>query len=213
VAVIREEGSNGDREMAAAFYSAGFEVHDVCMQDLLDGRPNSLDAFRGCAFVGGFSYADVLGSAKGWSAAIKFSPKLSRLFRRFLHERTDTFSLGVCNGCQLMALLGIVKDNLTDPDNQEHEHPPNIHLRANACARFNSYFASVRVEQTAAIMLMNMAESVLGVWCSNGEGACSDFEFLGLHTFVHSLFQVNLCIAVLRYCRRFALKIKSPCAT
>ncbi|GFY85164.1 purine biosynthesis 4 [Actinidia rufa] len=106
VAVIREEGSNGDREMSAAFYAAGFEPWDVSMSDLLNGAI-SLQKFRGIVFVGGFSYADVLDSAKGWSASIRFNQPLLKQFQEF-YERPDTFSLGVCNGCQLMALLGWV---------------------------------------------------------------------------------------------------------
>ncbi len=106
VAVIREEGSNGDREMVSAFFLAGFEPWDVTVTDLLDGRI-TLDRFRGIAFVGGFSYADVLDSAKGWAASIRFNKKVWDQFETFYH-RPDTFSLGVCNGCQLMALLGWV---------------------------------------------------------------------------------------------------------
>jgi len=106
VAVIREEGSNGDREMAAAFHAAGFEPWDVTMSDLLSGVI-SLRDFQGITFVGGFSYADVLDSAKGWSAYIRFNEPLLNQFQDF-YNRPDTFSLGVCNGCQLMALLGWV---------------------------------------------------------------------------------------------------------
>lgn len=104
VAVLREEGSNGDREMAAAFILAGFDAVDLTMTDLLDAKV-SLDQFKGIAFVGGFSYADVLGSAKGWAASIQYHPELAAEFERF-RQRKDTFSFGVCNGCQLMGLLG-----------------------------------------------------------------------------------------------------------
>ncbi|GLT89069.1 hypothetical protein SLE2022_070700 [Rubroshorea leprosula] len=104
VAVIREEGSNGDREMSAAFYAAGFEPWDVTMSDLLTGVI-SLHDFRGIVFVGRFSYAHVLDSAKGWAASIRFNQPLINQFQEF-YKRPDTFSLGVCNGCQLMALLG-----------------------------------------------------------------------------------------------------------
>ncbi|MCJ7665740.1 MAG: phosphoribosylformylglycinamidine synthase, partial [Actinobacteria bacterium] len=106
VAILREEGSNGDREMTSAFYMSGFEVWDVAMTDLLSGIA-TLDDFRGAVFVGGFSYADVLDSAKGWAGTIRFNPGLKGMFDRF-YGRPDTFSLGVCNGCQLMALLGWV---------------------------------------------------------------------------------------------------------
>ena len=106
VAVLREEGSNGDREMTSAFHAAGFEVWDITMTDLIEGKI-TMDRFRGVAFVGGFSYADVLDSAKGWAGVIRFHKNLYDQFQRF-YERPDTFSLGVCNGCQLMALLGWV---------------------------------------------------------------------------------------------------------
>ena len=100
VAILREEGSNGDREMAAAFHIAGFEPWDVTMSDLLSGRID-LDRFRGLAAVGGFSYADVLDSSKGWAGTIRFNVGLRRQFDAF-YERPDTFSLGICNGCQLL---------------------------------------------------------------------------------------------------------------
>ncbi len=104
VAILRDEGSNSDREMAAAFFAAGFEPWDITMTDLLSGRAR-LDNFRGLAAVGGFSYADVPESAKGWAATIQFNPDLRQMFLDF-YQRPDTFSLGVCNGCQLFALLG-----------------------------------------------------------------------------------------------------------
>ena len=103
VAILREEGSNGDREMAAAFIMAGFQAFDITMTDLAEGV--NLDEFKGIAFVGGFSYADVLGSAKGWSAALIYNEKVKEELNRF-KNREDTFSLGICNGCQLMALIG-----------------------------------------------------------------------------------------------------------
>ncbi|XP_014118504.1 PREDICTED: phosphoribosylformylglycinamidine synthase-like, partial [Pseudopodoces humilis] len=103
VAVLREEGSNGDREMAAAFAMAGFQVWDVTTQDLCAGSA-SLDGFRGLVFVGGFSYADVLGSAKGWAASVRFNPRVRAELERF-RTRPDTFSLGVCNGCDVPAGL------------------------------------------------------------------------------------------------------------
>lgn len=106
VAVLRQEGTNGDREMCAAFHTAGFEVWDVNMHDLLSGAV-TLNAFRGVAFCGGFSYADVNDSAKGWAGSILFNPLLLAQFCAF-RDRADTFSLGVCNGCQLLALLGWV---------------------------------------------------------------------------------------------------------
>lgn len=106
VAVVREEGSNGDREMSAAVFAAGMEPWDITMSDLINGRA-SLDSFRGIIFVGGFSYADVMDSAKGWAGTIRFNEKVLAQFQAF-YNRPDTFSLGICNGCQLMALLGWV---------------------------------------------------------------------------------------------------------
>ena len=117
VAILRDEGSNGDREMCSAFHAAGFETWDVHVRDLLSGEFR-LDAkdkntgaplFRGLVFVGGFSYADTLDSAKGWAGTILFNDDIWSQFKDF-YQRNDTFSLGVCNGCQLMALLGWIPD-------------------------------------------------------------------------------------------------------
>jgi phosphoribosylformylglycinamidine synthase len=171
VAVIREEGSNGDREMTSAFYLAGFEVWDVTMTDLLADKI-CLDDFSGIAFVGGFSYADVLDSAKGWAGVIRFHKTLYDQFNKF-YERPDTFSLGVCNGCQLMALLGWipwrgVSDNI---------QPRFIQ---NKSGRFESRFPTVRILPSPAIMLKGMEGSTLGVWVAHGEGRlyCPDGEIM-----------------------------------
>jgi phosphoribosylformylglycinamidine synthase len=161
VAVIREEGSNGDREMASAFFLAGFEPWDVMMTDLLEGRI-TLDPFRGVVFVGGFSYADVLDSAKGWAASIRFNDQLWDQFERFYH-RADTFSLGVCNGCQLLALLGWVPwRGIAD-----HLQPRFIH---NKSGRFESRFSTVKILPSPAVMFQGMENSVLGIWVAHGEG-------------------------------------------
>jgi len=161
VAILREEGSNGDREMAAAFHLAGFESWDVTVSDLLAGRIE-LDRFRGLAAVGGFSYADVLDSGKGWAGVIRFNDGLRRQFDEF-YERPDTFSLGVCNGCQLFALLGWLPWRGL-PDGAQ---PRFIH---NASGRFESRFATVRIEDSPAVMLRGMAGSSLGIWVQHGEG-------------------------------------------
>jgi phosphoribosylformylglycinamidine synthase len=161
VAILREEGSNSDREMASAFWLAGLEPWDVAMSDLLAGRI-TLERFRGVAFVGGFSYADVLDSAKGWAGVIRFHQKLHKQFSAF-YERDDTFSLGVCNGCQLMALLGWVPW----PGIADDLQPRFIH---NASGRFESRFTTVRIDDSPAIMLRGMAGSTLGVWLQHGEG-------------------------------------------
>ncbi|KAG6387909.1 hypothetical protein SASPL_153104 [Salvia splendens] len=167
VAIIREEGSNGDREMSAAFFAAGFEPWDVTMSDLLNGGI-SLHDFRGIAFVGGFSYADVLDSAKGWAASIRFNKPLLAQFQEF-YERPDTFSLGVCNGCQLMALSGWVpcpKVGGVVGDNGDPSQPRFIH---NESGRFNR-FSSVKIENSPALMFKGMEGSTLGVWAAHGEG-------------------------------------------
>ncbi len=161
VAIIREEGSNGDREMTSAFYHAGFEVWDITMADMIDGGV-SLDNFRGIAFVGGFSYADVLDSAKGWAGVIRFNESLYEQFQRF-YERPDTFSLGVCNGCQLMALLGWVP---------WRGIPDNVQPRfiQNKSGRFESRFSTIHILPSPAIMLKGMEGSTLGLWVAHGEG-------------------------------------------
>jgi phosphoribosylformylglycinamidine synthase len=161
VAIIREEGSNGDREMASAFYQAGFETWDVTMTDLLARKVN-LGEFKGIAFVGGFSYADVLDSAKGWAGVIRFNKRFYEQFQRF-YERPDTFSLGVCNGCQLMALLGWVPwKGISD-----RIQPRFIRNKSD---RFESRFSTVHVLPSPAIMLKGMEGSTLGVWVAHGDG-------------------------------------------
>ena len=166
VAIIREEGSNGDREMAAAFHASGFETWDVTMSDMLNGKV-ALSDFRGIAFVGGFSYADVLDSAKGWAGGIRFNPALQNEFRSF-YERKDTFSLGVCNGCQLMALLGWVPGGETYEDLLgERDQPRFIH---NGSGRFESRWSQVTIKDSPAVMLRGMEGLTMGIWVAHGEG-------------------------------------------
>ncbi|XP_064189678.1 phosphoribosylformylglycinamidine synthase isoform X2 [Anguilla rostrata] len=160
VAVIREEGSNGDREMSASLSMAGFEVWDVTMQDICSGS-TTLDPFRMVVFVGGFSYADVLGSAKGWAATVTFNPRARAEFERF-RRRGDTLSLGVCNGCQLMALLGWVGEG--------DGTASDVTLTHNKSGRFESRFVSVGILRSPAVMLRGMEGSSLGVWVAHGEG-------------------------------------------
>lgn len=161
VAIIREEGSNGDREMTSAFYLAGFEPWDIMMTDITDGKIK-LDRFKGIAFVGGFSYADVLGSAKGWASVIRFNRRANEEFQRF-YERDDTFSLGVCNGCQLMALLGLVPWKGISDERQ----PRFIHNRS---GRFESRFSTVKILRSPCIFFKDMEDSILGIWVAHGEG-------------------------------------------
>eukprot|EP00232_Nephroselmis_pyriformis_P024180 CAMPEP_0182872920 /NCGR_PEP_ID=MMETSP0034_2-20130328/12013_1 /TAXON_ID=156128 /ORGANISM="Nephroselmis pyriformis, Strain CCMP717" /LENGTH=1409 /DNA_ID=CAMNT_0025005539 /DNA_START=44 /DNA_END=4273 /DNA_ORIENTATION=+ len=165
IAVIREEGSNGDREMAAAFHAAGMEPWDVTMSDLLNGRI-TLDGFRGIVFVGGFSYADVLDSAKGWAGSIRFNGPVWKQFQDF-KARKDTFSLGICNGCQLMALLGFVPEGVVPEPIADEAQPRFIH---NDSGRFESRWSTVTVMDSPAIMLDGMGGSTMGVWVAHGEG-------------------------------------------
>jgi phosphoribosylformylglycinamidine synthase len=160
IAVMREEGSNGDREMTHAFELAGFFPVDVALSHLRAGT-TSLDSFRGVAFVGGFSFADVMDSAKGWAGIIRHNPKLADMFLRF-RERRNAFSLGVCNGCQLEALLGWIM-----PDLPDQLMPRFVH---NESGRFEQRWLSVRTEKSPSIMMSGMEGSILGIPCAHGEG-------------------------------------------
>jgi len=176
VAIIREEGSNGDREMSAAIWSAGMQPWDVTMSDLLTGKAH-LESFQGIVFVGGFSYADVMDSAKGWAGTIRFNQGLWSQFQEF-YARPDTFSLGVCNGCQLMALLGWVPaTGGASPEAEEAASSPLLpddcqpRFVHNASGRFESRWTMVKIEEgTPAIMLNGMGGAQIGVWCAHGEG-------------------------------------------
>ena len=161
VAILRDEGSNSDREMSSAFFAAGFEPWDITMTDLLEEKI-TLDGFRGLAAVGGFSYADVPESAKGWAATILFNERLKAMFDAF-YNRPDTFTLGICNGCQLFGLLGWVPFQGLDADRQ----PRFIH---NVSGRFESRWTTVRVQDSPAIMLKGMKELVFGIHVDHGEG-------------------------------------------
>ncbi len=161
VAMLREEGSNGDREMAATFLAAGFEPWDVAMSDLLAGRI-TLDRFRGVVAVGGFAHADVLDAGKGWAGSIRFNRELWAQFEAFL-DRPDTFSLGVCNGCQLLALLGWVPWRGLEGAAQPR-------FVRNASGRFESRFATVTIQPSPSVMLRGMEGSTLGIWSAHGEG-------------------------------------------
>lgn len=161
VAILRDEGSNSDREMSSAFYLAGFEVWDVSMTDLLEKRVN-LEDFRGLAAVGGFSYADVPESAKGWAATIRFNENLREQFHTFYH-RPDTFSLGICNGCQLFGLIGWVPW----AGLEAHQQPRFVR---NTSGRFESRWVTVKVSRSPAIMLDGMEGLVFGIHVDHGEG-------------------------------------------
>ncbi|MCL7487194.1 MAG: phosphoribosylformylglycinamidine synthase [Desulfobulbaceae bacterium] len=161
VAILRDEGSNSDREMTSAFYAAGFEPWDVTMTDLLQGKVN-LDMFRGLAAVGGFSYADVPESAKGWAATILFNDRLRDMFQEFYH-RPDTFTLGICNGCQLFALLGWVPWQGIEAGKQPR-------FVRNRSGRFESRWVTLKVLESRAMMLKGMQDLVFGIHVDHGEG-------------------------------------------
>ncbi|HPP41843.1 MAG TPA: phosphoribosylformylglycinamidine synthase [Syntrophorhabdaceae bacterium] len=161
VAILREEGSNGDREMTSAFFHAGFSPWDITMTDLINNRV-SLEKFRGLVAVGGFSYADVPESAKGWASVIRFNCRLKEMFDEF-YRRPDTFSLGVCNGCQLFALLGWVPWQGIEDRRQPR-------FVKNLSGRFESRWVTVKIKKSPAIMFEGMEGSILGVWVAHGEG-------------------------------------------
>jgi phosphoribosylformylglycinamidine synthase len=157
-AIIREKGVNGDREMAYALYLAGFDVKDVHMTDLISGR-ETLEEISMIVFVGGFSNSDVLGSARGWAGAFMYNDKARIALEKF-YQRSDTLSLGVCNGCQLMAELGLIY-----PD---HKEQPRLHH--NASHKFESGFLGVRIQENNSVMLANLSGMELGIWVAHGEG-------------------------------------------
>jgi len=160
-AIIREKGSNGDREMAWSLHMAGFDVKDIPMSKLIDGS-RTLDDIQLIVFVGGFSNSDVLGSAKGWAGAFLFNEKAKIELDKF-YARSDTMSLGVCNGCQLMIQLGLI--------NKSHQVKPQ--MAHNLSGRFESGFVGVDISKDPGIMLESLSESQLGIWVAHGEGRFS----------------------------------------
>ncbi len=157
-AIIREKGTNGDREMAYSLWLAGFEVKDVMMTDLISGR-ETLNEVNMIVFCGGFSNSDVLGSAKGWAGAFLYNPKAKEALDRF-YARQDTLSLGICNGCQLMVELNLI--------NPEHEH--RAHLLHNVSQKFESSFLGLDIPQNNSVMLGSLSGDKLGIWVAHGEG-------------------------------------------
>jgi phosphoribosylformylglycinamidine synthase len=157
-AIIREKGVNGDREMAYVLYLAGFDVKDIHMTDLIAGREN-LEDISMIVFVGGFSNSDVLGSAKGWAGAFRYNDK-ARIALENFYKRTDTLSLGVCNGCQLMVELDLIYPH--------HELKPALKL--NTSHKFESGFVTVKIPGNNSVMLANLAGMELGIWVAHGEG-------------------------------------------
>jgi phosphoribosylformylglycinamidine synthase len=157
-AIIREKGSNSEREMANAMFMAGFDVKDVHMTDLISGREN-LEEIQFIGAVGGFSNSDVLGSAKGWAGAFLYNEKAKTALDNFF-KREDTLSVGICNGCQLFMELEVI--------NPEHEIHGKMHH--NDSQKHESIFTSVKVQENNSVMLKTLAGTTLGVWVSHGEG-------------------------------------------
>ena len=157
-AIIREKGTNGEREMAYAMYLAGFDVKDVTMTDLISGR-ETLDEVNFIVFCGGFSNSDVLGSAKGWAGGFLYNPAAKAALDRF-YAREDTLSLGICNGCQLMMEL-----NLINP-----QHEQRGYMRHNNSHKFESSFVGVNVPENNSVLFGSLSNSRLGVWVAHGEG-------------------------------------------
>ena len=157
-AIIREKGSNSEREMANAMYLAGFDVKDVHMTDLITGR-ETLEDIQFIGAVGGFSNSDVLGSAKGWAGAFLYNEKANTALKKFF-QREDTLSVGICNGCQLFLELDLI--------NPDHEKLSK--MKHNTSHKHESSFTSVTIEKNNSVMLSSLAGTTLGVWISHGEG-------------------------------------------
>lgn len=161
-AILRDKGTNGEREMAYTLYLAGFDVKDVHLTDLASGR-ETLEDVNFIVFCGGFSNSDVLGSAKGWAAGILYNEKAKQAIDRF-YARKDTMSLGICNGCQLMAELGLLYP----------EHEEKHKMRHNRSHKFESGFVGLDIPKNHSIMLGSLSGTKFGVWIAHGEGR---FEF------------------------------------
>jgi phosphoribosylformylglycinamidine synthase len=171
-AIIREKGSNSEREMANALYLAGFDVKDIHMTDLISGSEN-LEDVQFIGAVGGFSNSDVLGSAKGWAGAFKYNEKANIALKNFFN-REDTLSVGICNGCQLFMELELI--------NPEHKvHGKMFH---NDSQKHESIFTSVKVQENNSVMLKTLAGATLGVWVSHGEGKFNLPEIESKYTIV-----------------------------
>ena len=158
-AIIREKGTNGEREMAYCLYLAGFDVKDVMMTDLITGR-ETLDEVNMIVFCGGFSNSDVLGSAKGWAGAFLYNPKAKEALDRF-YAREDTLSLGICNGCQLMVELGLI------------DKSAQAKMLHNVSRKFESGFLTLAIPENESVMFHTLGGTKLGIWVAHGEGRFS----------------------------------------
>ena len=159
-AILRDNGTNGEREMAYALHLAGFDVEDIHLTDLIEGRTDLADV-RMLVYCGGFSHSDVLGSAKGWAAGILYNERARKAIEAF-YARPDTLSLGICNGCQLMAQLGLLGKDAQGESLFKLEH--------NASHKFESNFLTVDIADTGAILTQGLEGCQLGVWVAHGEG-------------------------------------------
>ena len=157
-AIIREKGTNGEREMAYSMYLAGFDVKDVMMTDLISGR-ETLEDVNFIVFCGGFSNSDVLGSAKGWAGAFLYNPKAKEALDKF-YARKDTLSLGICNGCQLMVELGLVGAK-------------GAKMLHNDSHKFESEFITLQIPKNDSVMFGSLSGTKLGLWVAHGEGKFS----------------------------------------
>ena len=160
-AIIREKGTNGDREMAYALYLAGFDVKDVHMTDLISGR-ETLANMNMIVFCGGFANSDVLGSAKGWAGGFLYNEKAKKALDNF-YARKDTVSLGVCNGCQLMVELELIHPT----------HRKKTRMLHNDSHKFESAFVSLYIPKNRSVMFGSLSGSKLGIWVAHGEGKFS----------------------------------------
>ena len=176
-AIIREKGTNGEREMAYMLYLAGFDVKDVMMTDLISGR-ETLDDINFIVFCGGFSNSDVLGSAKGWAGAFLYNPKAKEALDRF-YARPDTLSLGVCNGCQLMVELGLIDHSPLTIDHSGSAidnvqcsmfNGQSAKMLHNDSHKFESNFVGLTVQTNQSVLMGSLSGSRLGIWVAHGEG-------------------------------------------
>ena len=189
-AIIREKGTNGEREMAYSLWLAGFEVKDVMMTDLISGR-ETLEDINMIVFCGGFSNSDVLGSAKGWAGAFLFNPKAKEALDKF-YAREDTLSLGICNGCQLMVELGLIENGEWRMENYDYQQAGEtgsktnhnsqlstinsqlkIKMLHNTSHKFESDFVSLAIPQNDSVMFGSLSGNKLGIWVAHGEGKFS----------------------------------------
>ena len=161
-AIIREKGVNGDREMAYSLFLAGFDVKDVHMTDLMSGR-ETLEDVNMIVFCGGFSNSDVLGSAKGWAGGFRWNERARRSLERF-YSRPDTLSLGICNGCQLMIELDLIKSNMVG---DRHKPAKMLH---NDSHKFESNFLGLIIPKNDSVMFGSLSGMKLGIWVAHGEG-------------------------------------------